>query len=282
MSETTMTFEQGLKMLIEESKQDKKPTQEKPQTIHLDLIHMAHSVFQPRQFEEGTKATSEDHTQGLVEAIINEPTHQLDPIVVWWSGSKWRVIDGAHRLMAYRRVNKKGRLRDLMIPVVVFQGDLYQAIDESIRLNSKDKLPMSKDDKINGAWRLTVLDKHTKPQIHSICKVGTTTIARMREVLILIQAKHPKDFFETALDMSWKEARNFGAKEIIRDDSWQEKQARIWADRLAKAYGTKASRQPAIFARAIELYSSRFPKDLLDYWSDDVKSFMDEYVEPDF
>lgn len=104
----------------------------------------------------------------------------------------------------------------------------------------------------------------------------------MREVLSLIQAKHPQNYFEIALGMSWKDARNFGAEEIIRDDSWEEKQARIWADRLAKAYGTKASRQPAIFARAIELYSSKFPKDLLDYWHDDVQEYMGEYVEPEF
>lgn len=282
MSETTMTFEQGLKMLIQEAEQNKKPPEETPQVIHLDLIYMAHSVFQPRQFEDGTKATSEDHTQGLVEAIFNEPTHKLDPIVVWWSGCKWRVIDGAHRLMAYRRINMKERLRDPMIPVVVFQGDLYKAIDESIRLNSKDKLPMSKDDKINGAWRLTVLDKHTKPQIHSICKVGTTTVARMREVLSLMQAKHPQNYFEIALGMSWRDARNFGAEEIIRDDSWEEKQARIWADRLAKAYGTKASKQPAIFARAIELYSSRFPKELLGNWHEDIQAYLEEYIEPEF
>ena len=282
MSEMTMTFEQGLKMLIQESEKNKQPTEDTPQVLHLDSIHMAHSVFQPRQFEDGTKATSEDHTQGLVEAILNEPTHQLDPIVVWWSGSNWRVIDGAHRLMAYRRVNKKGRLKNLMIPVVVFKGDLYQAIDESIKLNSKDKLPMSKDDKMNGAWRLTILDKHTKPQIHSICKVGTSTIARMRETLSLMQTKHPKNYLEMALGLSWKEARNFGIEEIVRDDSWTERQARVWADRMAKAFGSKASRQPAIFARAIELYSSRFPKELLENWHEEVQSYMDEYVEPDF
>lgn len=159
-----MTCVQGLKMLIQESEQNKKPSEEDPKSIHMDSIHMAHSVFQPRQFQDGTKATSEDHTQGLIEAIMTEPTHQLDPIVVWWSGLNWRVIDGAHRLMAYRHVNKKRFLKNPMIPVVIFKGDLYKAIDESIRLNSKDKLPMSKDDKINGACRLTVLDKHTKPQ----------------------------------------------------------------------------------------------------------------------
>lgn len=104
----------------------------------------------------------------------------------------------------------------------------------------------------------------------------------MREVLSLIQAKQPKDYLEIALDLSWNDAWNFGAKEVIRDDYWEEKQALIWSDRIAKAFGTKASRQPAIFARAIELYSSRFPKELLGNWHDDVLTYLEECVEPEF
>ncbi len=281
MSETK-TYEQGRKLLIKEFELNNKPPEEDPKSIHLESIHMAHSVFQPRQFQDGTMATSEDHTQGLMEAIQGEDSHLLDPIVVWWSGKQWTVIDGAHRLMAYRRMNKKRLLHNPMIPVAVFKGDLQAAIAESLKLNTKDKLPMTKDDKATGAWRLTVTSNYTKPQIQSICKVGTSTIARMREVLNLIKEKHPEDFLEVALDLSWKDARNFGAKEIVRDDTWEEKQARIWSDRLAKAYGTKASRQPAIFARALELYSSRFPKELLGNWHDDVQAYIEEYVEPEF
>lgn len=282
MSEVVMTFEQGLKKLIQETQENKKPPEESPQAIHLDSIHMAHSVFQPRQFIEGTKAYSEEHTHSLVEAIFNEPTHHLDPIVVWWSGLDWKVIDGAHRLMAYRRVNKKGKLKNPMIPVVVFKGDLYEAIEESAKLNSKDKLQMSKSDKANSAWRMTVLEKHSKNQIHKACKVGTTTVSRMREVLALIKVDHPEDYQEVALDLKWEDAQKYGKEEIVRDDSWEEKQALEWSNRMAKAFGTKASTQPAIFARAIELYSSRFPKELLRNWHEEVEEYLEEINSGDF
>lgn len=275
-------FQQGLDWLIEEGKENKKPPEDDPKFIHLDSIHTAHSVFQPRQFTEGTKAYSEEHTQSLVEAIFNEPTHQLDPIVVWWSGLNWKVIDGAHRLMAYRRVNKKGKLKNLQIPVVIFKGDLYKAIEESTKLNSKDKLQMSKSDKANVAWKLTALEKHSKKQIHRACKVGTTTVSRMREVLALIKEAHPNDYSRIALDYSWEEAQKFGKEERVRDDSWEEKQALEWSNRLAKAYGIKASNQPAIFARAIELYSQRLPKELLRNWREEIEELLEEDLSSDF
>lgn len=282
MSEVVMTFEQGLKKLIQETQENKKPPEESPQAIHLDSIHMAHSVFQPRQFTEGTKAYSEEHTHSLVEAIFNEPTHHLDPIVVWWSGLDWKVIDGAHRLMAYRRVNKKGKLKNLMIPVAVFKGDLYEAIEESTKLNSKDKLQMSKCDKANSAWRMTVLEKHSKNQIHKACKVGTTTVSRMREVLALMKEANPENYLEIALDYTWEDAQKFGKEERVRDESWEEKQAIEWSNRLAKAYGIKASNQPAIFARAIELYSSRLPKELLRNWHEEVEEYLEDINSGDF
>ena len=97
------TFEEGLLKLIKETQANKRPPQDDPKRIHLEKIRMAHSVFQPRQFLEGSVGHSEEHIQKLVEAIFNEPSHTLDTITVWWSGEKWRVIDGAHRLITYRR-----------------------------------------------------------------------------------------------------------------------------------------------------------------------------------
>lgn len=33
---------------------------------------------------------------------INEGDGKLDPLLVWWSGERWVVMDGHHRLAAYR------------------------------------------------------------------------------------------------------------------------------------------------------------------------------------
>ncbi len=231
------TFEKGLLKLIQETQANKRPPQDDPKTIHLEQIRMAHSVFQPRQFLEGSVGYSEEHIQKLVEAIFNEPSHTLDPITVWWSGEKWRVIDGAHRLIAYRRVKSKGKLKNSMIPVKVFIGNLYQAIEESVKLNSKDKLQMTKGDKANSAWRMTVLEKHSKNQIHVICKVGKSTVARMRNVLVKFKEKFHEKYFDEALSSTWEDAQRFDQEEVTRDESWEDKLAMNWSRRLAREFG---------------------------------------------
>ncbi len=96
MSIKTGSFNQGLDELVREVEMNNLPPENNPEALHLESIRMAHSVFQPRQFEEGTMSASGSHIQNLVEAIFNEPSHTLDPITVWWSGNTWRVIDGAH------------------------------------------------------------------------------------------------------------------------------------------------------------------------------------------
>lgn len=269
----TESGSQGLDELIKETEINKKQPQENPETLHLESIRMAHSVFQPRQFLEGTVSASGSHIQNLVEAIFNEPTHTLDPITVWWSGNSWKVIDGAHRLIAYRIVSQKGKLKNPMIPVKVFHGDLYKAIMESVKLNSKDKLQMTRSDKTNAAWRMTVIEKLSKRDIHISCKVGVTTVSRMRNVLTKIKDKYPKRYKQVALTYTWEKALQFDIGETVRDDSWEDLLAKNWARRLAKDFGNKAATQPNTFAKAIEIYSTRLPGSLAEYWG-----YVDEEV----
>jgi hypothetical protein len=266
MSIKTGSFNHGLNELIKEIEVNNKAAEDNPKFLHLESIRMAHSVFQPRQFLDDSMSSSGAHIHCLIEAIYNEPSHTLDPITVWWSGTTWRVIDGAHRLIAYRTVNKQGKLKNLMIPVQVFHGDLYQAIQESIRLNSKDKLPMTKSDKANSAWRLTVSEKFSKRMIHLICKVSTTTVSRMRNVLAHMKTKLKDKYLDVALGLSWEKAQRFGKDDITRDDLWEDHLAKEWARRLAREFGNKAATQINAFARAIEIYSSKLPDALAEQW----------------
>ncbi len=166
-----------------------------------------------------------------------------------------------------------------MIPVKVFIGTLYQAIEESVKLNSKDKLQMTKSDKANSAWRMTVLEKHSKKQIHVICKVGKSTVSRMRNVLVKFKEKFHEKYFDEALSRTWEDAYRLDQGEITRDDSWEDKLAINWSRRLAREFGMKAATQPTIFAKAIEIYSSKLPINLTDYWGYKASS---EDIESDF
>jgi hypothetical protein len=269
-----VSFSGGLHLLESELKENLNAPIDNPKELPLEEIKTAHSVFQPRQLEEGYEGgCNEDHIRNLVEAILNEPLGILDPIDIWWSGKFWRVLNGHHRLLAYARVKKMGKLKAPMIPVKLFKGSLSEAIAESIRLNSKDTLMMSKIDKLNRAWVLTCLEKYSKNEISRICKVGTSTVSRMRERLrAIIEIEIFKDFGmgkTFALGMSWEEAQDYLKPRIERGgEEWKEKIALDWSRRLARTFGTKLATQPEITARALELYSEKLTKDLTNWWSE--------------
>jgi hypothetical protein len=275
---SSITFEEGLGLLLEEQKVNSKPTHENPKALPLNKIRMAHSVFQPRQFENGTMGNSEDHIRNLMDAIRNEPSNTLDPITVWWSGEEWRVIDGHHRTLAYSRVVKANpKLKGLMIPVIVYKGTLWEALAEATRLNSKDKLPMNKSDKYNRAWKLTVLEQYSKNSLAMICKVSTTTISRMRNVYSEMQKKTPQQCKKYSLGLTWEEAQKYGQEDRVIDDEWERKMALEWSKRLGRAFGTKAATQPNIFAKAIGLYSENLENNLMEWYKLTPEGLVEDY-----
>ena len=274
----TIPFDEGLAMLIKEQEGNKQPTKENPNFLPLSVIRMAHSVFQPRQFEEGTMSASEEHIRTLTTAIFNEPSHTLDPITVWWSGTCWRVIDGHHRTLAYSRAEKiNSKQKSILIPVNIFKGNLWEAIAEATRQNSKDKLPMNKSDKYNRAWKMTVIDQYSKNQLAAICKISTTTIARMRSIYAEIKSKYEYGHYDYALGLTWEKAQQFGKEDRIIDDSWELKLANDWSKRIGKTFGYTLVKQPRIAAMALELYSEKLVAGLVEEW----KNYDDEEITLD-
>ena len=75
----------------------------------------------------------------------------LDPIVVTAIGKQFFVIDGHHRLDAYHTAQWKGP-----VPVKHYNGTLKEAEATALRLNVKNKLPMTRDARSEAAWRMVV------------------------------------------------------------------------------------------------------------------------------
>ena len=271
----TMSLSEGLAILKRHIANSQQTTAE-IDSLHLGSIRLLQPVFQRRRFEEGTASTSEDHVRTLLEAIFTSGSRHLDPITVWFSGQEWFVLDGHHRTLAYQRANKQGKLRSLEIPVEVFRGTLGQAMSEAVRLNSKDKLPMTKSDKLNSAWVLNLMGGVSKSEVSAVAKVSPSTVANMRQRIREIQASDPSMTSEVLMNMSWEEAQRIGQEIFKRDDEWAEKIAAEWAKRLARNFGSKLRQQPAIHARAIEIYSERHVRELLREWRDLVTEMGDE------
>jgi hypothetical protein len=262
---------------------EKKP---KPQpvllenTLPLGDIRTATSVFQPR-LGDGARGEAEAHVSALADAIRSRKDHRLDPIIVWWSGKHWRVIDGHHRLVAYNQVSnpsqEKASRRCIPIdrvPVEIFVGSLQEAMARATIENSKDKLRMTKKDKLERAWRFTALGQMTIPEIANATCVAERTVSNMRKVIADLNVIELGDWTPRIdpLDITWAEAKRQNAGEVEVTDEWLERQAREWATRLARTFGDRLARNPEIAMRTLEIYSENLVNRLAAIWMDEQGS----------
>ena len=270
-----VSFEVAHKQLEEELAAGKEPPFDNPHAIAIKHINTAQSVLQPRGLND--ISASEEHIKVLVKAIEqNIPSHTLDPITIWWSGSNYRVIDGHHRLEAYRQVHKAGSIKLPSIPVQLFEGSLKDALLESTKLNSKDKLAMTEDDKFDRAWKLVCLECYTIRETANVCGVSDPTISRMRKKLSEYQEKFPQAWNGEVFHLTWKQAMMLDKEEHEFDEEWEIKQAKEWAQRLHKAFGIKLSSQPSVAALALQYYSQDLVPSLIGEWRKEIKEFYEE------
>lgn len=277
------SFGASLRELKQETGKNAQP--DDPTELPVGDIRFAHLVFQPRSFE-GNRADSEDHIRTLMAAIRETPGHILDPVTVWWSGTRWLVIDGHHRMAAYGRLrrDKDRPLNVPKLPVVVFKGTLQEAITEAVRMNSRDKLNMSKAEKLERAWKLTVMDhpdegSMSRAEVSKATGVSEPTISNMRRELKRITTETPE---VNPVELSWDEVKKGQKEAPDKDDKWLDKQAKDWAKRLAKTFGKKMAVNPAITARAIEMYSEKLPVRLLESWREEVQAMAEEWGKDEF
>lgn len=229
--------------------------------LSLKEINTAVEVFQPRNVEANLQR-SDAHIKGLTEAIQGKPTSVLDAIIVWWSGKAWYVIDGHHRLEAYKRAAGKGKAKPKDIPVEVFRGSLQEAIRQASRLNCRNKLEMTKADKLERAWMLTCMEEgSSKAEISEATGVSDRTVATMRRKKADLLKVNPQ---RNLLGLTWEEAKR--GEQRTLDEDWLERQAREWSSRLVKTFGNKLIDQPEIAARAIQMYSDRLPLELVRFF----------------
>lgn len=240
--------------------------------LKLKDITTASAVFQPRDFGTDSVHKSRSHIESLKDGILASKDHKLEPIVVWWSGKTYRVLDGHHRIEAYKELKQSKKLKRDSIPVVIFEGDLKDALSQSISLNSKDKLPMTKADKLESAWKMVCLDAGSKAGISKVTTISERTIANMREARESFQKAHGLGWEQEILSYSWEDMKA-NREPIEFDDDYEEAEARKWAVELGKIFADRPVKQPLRFARAIEIYSESLAKSLGEWWNGEELEF---------
>lgn len=141
--------------------------------VKLDELHLDTDTFQFR-WEELTESQVDD----LMDALKRRK--ELDPLTVWERPEDrcLFVVDGHHRYEAYRRSGKA-----VTVPVAVHRCDLKSARLLALEENTKTRLTMSQQERLDAAWHLECSeDGYSKADIVRAAGVGNGTVANMRRV----------------------------------------------------------------------------------------------------
>jgi hypothetical protein len=219
---------------------------------------------QPQKITEGAAFSfrryglTKDHVRSLAQALRGSGG-VLDPLLLWQEidndgspSGRLILLDGHHRLAAYNSVPADAQRTDRGVPAHVLACSRAAARREALRVNSKDTLPLSFQERQDGAWSL-VRDgerQHTIPQIAKASGVGERTIWTMRQRL-RDMAKA-----ETAITGEWWRDRsdNGTGKEPEKMMTDAERKAEI--ERIGKEFrkvaGNLQRRDETLLAEALQ------------------------------
>ncbi len=124
---------------------------------------------------------------------------------------------------------------------------------------------MRSDDKLNYAWRLTIISNLSKIKVVDACAVANGTVGKMRKVkaALLADGQHTEEDF-TGLTMERRACRggrqekdvNYNPEEAIK------RRAERYRVALFRALGDRPYNDPEAFGLALLHLDSRFPKGL--------------------
>jgi hypothetical protein len=259
-----------------------KSLQRNPTAVRLEDILIANKVFQWRR-REYSLIPSADHVLGLAKALETS-RRPLEPILVLPVAGDFYVIDGHHRVEAYHSVKWTK-----LVPVEIFRGSLAEARIEGLRRNNKDKLPMSKQSKMEATWTLVKEDDLSAEKARDITGTSVRQIYYMRSVwkelreLPEEQRSQLKDGIE---GLTWTQARTALAGEPPEyDDDWKAKEAQKIVDALLRTkIGLGLIKHPEITAIALARLHEGLPSALVSEWfsADELREMAGDVGEYEF
>lgn len=244
---------------LEELKKSGDDDPSEPKRLPLSAVETLPNVFQAR----GGKM-DEYHISDL--AAARKRVDDLDPITVWRCGKYAFLVDGHHRLAAYTSyAGETGNLVD--IPVQWLRGSLDEAMWAAAD-NSKAKLPMTPDQRLNRGWMLVLSGRYSKADEAKMAGISTSQIGIMRKVKVKLG--------EEAADYpAWKKALRASQRRGIIELSEEELDAKLeaqieqWAFTMRKAFGTKLPDNTTLAAKVLDRYFGRKIGELVQTLADE-------------
>lgn len=223
--------------------------------IDIDLVYTMVDTFQPR-----VDGLDQQHLKTLKVALSQKDPRDVDPILVIAQehpgiGTEYIVVDGHHRLETLKDL---GRTK---VHAKVWTSTAREALEWTLRENSKAKLALSPDDKYDTAWRLTQHMKscgtkshYTKKQIMDLAGVSSGFVDRTRDHWTRLKGT------EGLADMSWKDAMAALKRLEMEAQGDVEDRVNDAAQRAANAIPSdvrKLMQNPDMAARILEASSPR-------------------------
>ncbi len=236
-----------------ESAWDPASAQDQDKRLSISRLETLPDLYQARPgWETKNGVVDKRHVADLASALQNlGPKADLDPVTVLKVGTRNILIDGHHRLAAYKAKKRKD------IPVRWYPHSPKKALIESGRENAKSRLPMPGSARSQRAWTLVCSDiglSKSAIQLASGASEGTISNMRRKFREYAAEGKAPPDEWLDVLREKWQSDGDFdpgAVKELIAK----------WAEGITSTFGPATSfRSPSkveMLADAFVLWSER-------------------------
>lgn len=220
----------------------------------LGSIAEAPEVFQPRLGDPQGR-TIRQHVETLAQVV--RAGRALDPILVYPVAGFRVVLDGHLRLRAYREA---GLSAEDTVPVEHFSGTVLEARLRSLSANSKDKLPLSSEEKYEAAWGLMKdREGQGKPSYAAIIEAAQVSKGLLSKMGQVLEEPDALPFDPRA--HSWKEVKRKQKADGDYDSEWEDRLADKWAGKLKSVLGDRPNTQDRVFWKAVERAYPRLYKE---------------------
>ena len=199
------------------------------------------------------------HLRDLVQALRNVGS-KLDPILLWREitgegliTGRLILLDGEHRLAAYRSVREGSPEANRAVPAFVLSCDRTEALLRALSANAKAALPLTANERADGAWRLV---RDSKANL-SIARIAKASGASSRRVSYMrVRAKELTAAKATIAGEWWRDRqdtlRPSGGDELLTDTARKAEIIRL-ANAIREAAGPWPRRDTELLAEALSM-----------------------------
>ena len=212
--------------------------------LPLTAIIVCEAVFQRRD-TFGNRHGREEHVRDLKRAIQDNP-EAMEPIDVWWGGDGWYLLDGHHRVLAYESLKFSRN-----VPVRVIPGSLDDALAHVGRANTRNKLPMTKDERMSLAvFYVLAFPEKSYRDVAEISGVGKSQVGIIKKAIDqVIALGHTR---AELLGTSWYEIQRLARGDADNDYDYHGEMRKI-ANEIKKALGPILGKSPHYKTEAVAM-----------------------------